>query len=247
MRRWLLKPRRSGGGHGTVVWRPGLPVARRHYLQERIAGVPGSIVFAADGRAATPLGFSRQLVGLREFGAAGFRYCGSLLASTSPVFADQPQVLARATVLASAVTETFGLRGLNGLDFVARDGVPFPIEVNPRYAASMELVERAGRISLFAVHADACAGRLVAPPSAPTRVHGKAIVYARRDVVVADPTLWRVGTLADVPHPGEQIGRGHPICTVFAEADDADGCLHALVEAAAAVYRGVERSARGAA
>jgi len=247
VRRWLLKPRRSGGGHGTVVWRPGQPVTRRHYLQERIAGVPGSILFIADGRTAVPLGLSRQLVGLREFGATGFRYCGSLLASATPVFAAQPALLARATALASAVTQEFGLRGLNGIDFVARQGVPFPIEVNPRYAASMELIERATGVSLFGLHVGACAGRLGMAPSVPTRVYGKAVVYARRDIVVPDPKTWRVTDLADIPHPGERIGRGHPICTVLAEADDADACVAALVRSAAAVYRGVVHSARGAA
>jgi len=81
----------------------------------------------------------------------------------------------------------------------------------------------------------------------PTRVYGKAIVYARQDTVVADPRMWRVADLADIPHPGERIGCGHPICTVLAEADSADACVEALVRSAAAVYRGVEHSARGAA
>jgi len=30
----------------------------------------------------------------------------------------------------------FGLLGINGLDFVARDGIPYPIEVNPRWSAT---------------------------------------------------------------------------------------------------------------
>jgi len=70
-RRWLLKPRQSGGGHGTLPWRRGLRVSRRAYIQERIAGVPGSIVFAADGRRAVLLGVSRQLIGERAFGGRG--------------------------------------------------------------------------------------------------------------------------------------------------------------------------------
>ena len=153
---------------------------RRAYLQQRIAGVPGSVVFAADGRHAVVLGLTRQLVGEPAFGASGFRYCGSLLASRAePLFERQPELLARAASLAEAVTEAFGLRGVNGIDFIARDGVPYPIEVNPRYSASMELVERATRASLFAVHVDACAGRLATAPRPPARTHGKAIVYAR--------------------------------------------------------------------
>ena len=75
--------------------------------------------------------------------------------------------------------------GLNGLDFVARDGVPYPIEVNPRYSASMELVERATARSLFAIHARRLRGPAARRAARrPVRVHGKAIVFARRDVVV---------------------------------------------------------------
>ena len=44
----------------------------------------------------------------------------------------------------------------------------------------MELVERATGSSLFAIHAGACAGRLPEPARLPPRVHGKAIVFARR-------------------------------------------------------------------
>jgi predicted ATP-grasp superfamily ATP-dependent carboligase len=246
--RWLLKPRRSGGGHGTAPWRSGRPVSRRAYIQERIRGVTGSIVFAADGRRAVALGLSRQIVGERSFGARGFRYCGSLLASEqAPVFPRQAELLVGAMALANAVTEAFGLRGLNGIDFVARDGVPLPIEVNPRYSASMELVELATGSSLFTIHVNACEGRLPEPARLPVRVHGKAIVYARRDVVVSDPLAWRVPAVADVPHPGERIGRGHPICTLLADGPGAERCFRALVAGAAVIYRAVEPRARGAA
>src|SRR5207244_5666354 len=66
---WLVKPLRSGGGDGIAVWRRGAPVPRGSYLQQRITGVAGSIVFAADGRRAVPLGLSRILAGETAFGA----------------------------------------------------------------------------------------------------------------------------------------------------------------------------------
>jgi predicted ATP-grasp superfamily ATP-dependent carboligase len=71
--RWLVKPRASGGGHGIVPWRPSAAarVPPHAYFQERIAGVSGSIVFAADGRRAVALGLSRLLVGEGVFGAEG--------------------------------------------------------------------------------------------------------------------------------------------------------------------------------
>jgi predicted ATP-grasp superfamily ATP-dependent carboligase len=245
--RWLLKPRRSGGGHGTTAWRRGRSVPRGAYLQERIAGPSGSIIFAADGGDITPLGLTRQLVGMGAFGSDGFRYCGSLLASRGPsLFARQPELLGRATALARAVTATFGLRGLNGIDFIARDGVPFPIEVNPRYSASMELVERGTGVSLFRVHEEACAGRLGDAPAAGREILGKAIVFARHEVVVDHPGQWGVD-LADIPHPGERIAAGRPICTVFARARDGDACTAALAAAADRVYRATARRVGGAA
>jgi uncharacterized protein len=242
--RWLLKPRRSGGGHGTVAWRRGRRVPRGAYLQEHIAGPPGSIVFAADGRDITPLGLTRQLAGQPAFGASGFRYCGSLLASRrGALFAREAELFGRAIELARSITRAFGLRGLNGIDFIARDAVPFPIEVNPRYSASMELVERAGGPSLFRTHVDACAGRLGPTPAAAADVLGKAIVFARRNIVIEDPARWKVD-LADIPHPGERIAAGQPICTVFARARTAHACRTALVAAADRVYRATEARGR---
>ena len=155
-----MKPLRSGGGHGIRAVRHRARLPRGTYLQERIRGEPGSIVFVADGRRAVPLGVSRQLVGDPAFGGSGFRYSGSLLSGAAPVFEREPEIAAAAARLAGAVTEAFGLVGVNGIDFIARDGVPWPIEVNPRYTASMELVERAHGVSVFALHARACAGEL---------------------------------------------------------------------------------------
>ena len=243
---WLLKPRRSGGGHGTAVWRIGQPVPKTHYLQERMVGIPGSVVFAADGRRAVPLGLSRQLVGDARFGANGFRYCGSLLGPG--LFPHQEELQVLTARLATAVTQEFGLVGLNGIDFIARDGVPYPIEVNPRYCASMELIERAQDLSIFEVHAQACQGILPATAAKATAVQGKAIVFARRAMTMGDTRPWvEHGSVADVPQPGERIRRGHPICTVFAQGSNAATCQSRLVKRAARIYRVSEWHKRRAA
>jgi len=247
-RSWLIKPRQSGGGHGTSVWRRGQPVPRTHYLQERLPGTPGSLLFAADGRRAVPLGLSRQLVADARFGAHGFRYCGSLFGPDTGLFPLQDHLLQIAGNLASAVTEEFGLVGLNGVDFIARNGVPYPIEVNPRYSASMELVERAQGLSIFEMHAEACHGTLPPVPIGQVAVQGKAIVFARRNVALGDTRPWlENGWFADIPYPGERIGRGRPICTVFATGRNAAACHRSLVRRAAGVYRAAESRKRGAA
>jgi predicted ATP-grasp superfamily ATP-dependent carboligase len=236
---WLLKPRRSGGGHNIRLWRGGRPVPRNSYLQKRVFGIPGSIAFVADGCRAVPLGLSRQLVGDVRLGARGFRYCGSLVAS-DPVslFPRCEELLQRASILATVLAREFRLVGLNGIDFIASKGVPYPIEVNPRYSASMELVERGAGSSLFEIHAQACRGTLPAPPRPFEGVYGKAIVFARRDVTLGETSGWIGDTwFADVPSAGERIQRDHPICTVFAHAANPKACRQLLLRRAATVYR----------
>ena len=155
---WLVKPLASGGGHRVRPWRRGARLPRGYYRQEFVDGTPGSVVFVAAGGRAVPLGVSRQLVGEHAFGAAGYRYCGSILAAAGDAqFARDEALVDAACALARAVAEEFGVVGVNGIDFVARDGVPYAIEVNPRWSASMELVERAYGLSIFGAHAAACA------------------------------------------------------------------------------------------
>ena len=237
-RDWLVKPLASGGGHAVRPWDRGTPVPRHCYLQELIAGTPGSVVFVAAAGRAAPLGVSRQLVGDPAFGAAGYQYCGNILASAG----DNDALVDAACALARAVSEEFGLAGVNGIDFVARDAHPYAVEVNPRWTASMELVERAYGLSVFAAHAAACAdGTLpdfdVVRARRGAGAAGKAVVFAREDVTIGDTSAW-IGdsTVRDVPHPGERIRAGRPVCTVFAPGHDHASCYVALVRRADRVY-----------
>jgi predicted ATP-grasp superfamily ATP-dependent carboligase len=249
---WLLKPLRSGGGEAIRPWRRTEPVRRGSYLQQRIGGVAGSIVFVADGRRAAPLGVSRILAGERAFGADGFRYCGNILgAAGDGQFPSDGALVARATRLARAVTAAFGLVGVNGIDFVAQRGMPYAIEVNPRYTAAMELVERAYGLSIFDIHVRACAGALPVFDFAAARRRvqgavGKAIVYARRSFELGDSTAWLEDEdVRDISPPGTRFAPRDPICTVFAHGADAARCHAALVRRAAALYRALEnREAR---
>lgn len=237
--RWLLKPRRSGGGHGIVKWMRGMAVPRTSIVQERIRGEAGSVIFAADGARIATLAITRQLFGDAAFGANRFAYCGSILEPHRPL------LLERATELASLVAREFELRGACGIDFVARGDVPFAIEVNPRPTASMELVERATGESIWLAHIAACEGSL-APSLAPHRentvpAYGKAVLYARRLVVLGDTTRWLDDNdVRDIPAPGERIARGSPICTIFACGRTSALCYAALVRQARVRFAEVE-------
>jgi uncharacterized protein len=211
---WLLKPLASGGGHGIKAWRVGDRVPRGTYLQARVDGVAGSVLFAGD----TVLGVTQQIIGDPAFGGTGFKYCGNILLPDSPDSYD-------GTAL--------GLSGVYGIDLVG--GVP--IEVNPRYTAAMELVERRDGVSIASVHAGAAV-----PGTRGAGVVGKAVVYARRAVGVGDTRAWLGDdSVADIPMPNTRMASGRPICTVFAAGRDADECYARLVARADAIYATVER------
>ena len=198
---------------------------------------------AAAGRA-VPLGISRQLIGDRRFGASGYRYCGNVLAPVGdPQFESGFALAGAAHDLASIAAAEFGLVGVNGIDFIARSGTPYPIEINPRWSASMELVERAFGIGVFATHAAACTrGELPPPPGTLDRAVGKAILFACDPCVVGDTDAWLADAdIRDVPHAGDPIRAGSPVCTVLAEADDAASCEAALVAGAERIYAEMRR------
>jgi uncharacterized protein len=244
---WLVKPRASGGGHRVRRRRRGERVPPGCYLQELVDGTSGSVVFVAAGGRAVPLGVSRQLIGEEPFGASGYRYCGNILVPAG----EDDGVVDGARALAGAVCEEFGLVGVNGIDFVAKGGVPYAIEVNPRWCASMELVERALGLSVFGAHAAACRDGVLPDfdlaRARPADAVGKAVVFARHDVVVGDTRAWLAegtsGAVRDVPQPGARIAAGRPVCTVFATARDEPECHASLVRRAERVYTQLTRLA----
>jgi predicted ATP-grasp superfamily ATP-dependent carboligase len=251
-REWLIKPRASGGGHDITAWHPGDALPRTHVLQERIDGTPGSIAFVArDGRA-IPFAISRQLVGDAHFGAAAFQYCGSILSNRPRSLIDA------ATECAHLLAEELGLAGLACLDFVATaDGVPHAIELNPRYSASMELAERAFGYPVFAAHARAFApaeDRATRPiPNFDLAgslrsigAVGKAVLFAPATLTMPDTRPWLADPdVRDVPHSGETIPRGHPVCTIFATARDDAACYDVLVRKAGEIYEGMKETGDG--
>jgi predicted ATP-grasp superfamily ATP-dependent carboligase len=252
--RWLSKPERSGGGHEIGFWKGGM-LGKGRILQEWIAGETCSAAFVADGRRCVLLGLTEQLIGRQELGARGFTWCGNILPLNLPT-PEIETVVESVREMVEKLTRFFGLRGVNGVDFVlGRDEggypVPYLVEVNPRYTASMELVEWAYGINVFDLHIRFFNEELPsfhAPPFAAEGrprpgFYGKGIVYAREDVVMPDTAGWRDQERRDIPFPGERIAARHPICTVLAKGRTRDECWHRLLAAAEAVWQEVEKPA----
>jgi hypothetical protein len=242
--KWLRKPVRSGGGHGVRLW-DGEPLDGDHVLQAYIEGLPASAAFVADGERSVVLGLTEQLIGKRELGAGGFGWCGNILPPASSPD-DTLTVLESIEAMVGALTRRFQLRGVNGIDLVvAMDGRgprPYLVEVNPRYTASMELVEQAYGVDIFSCHLAAMEGHL--PDfSLANRLQsgqayfGKGIVYAGRTVTMPETAGWVERRRRDIPFSGERIEAGHPVCTVLAEGESRAECWQDLLAKAREVRR----------
>ena len=217
--RWLRKPLRGGGGIRVREWHGGA-VRAGTFLQERIDGVPCSAAAVADGRDAVVIGLTEQLVGERAFGVRGHRWCGNLVPPRVPATA----LLEQARAICSCVAGAFALRGLFGVDFVWDGEHAWTVEVNPRPTASLEAIEAAYGMRVFDAPTVA---------AQPVRAAGKAVLFATEDVVIGDSERWLDRGVRDVPHPGERIAKGRPICTVLTTADTPEEALAGLEEEAA--------------
>ncbi len=254
---WVRKPLRSCGGsgirrvrgrprgqHGTDATKcapapapqrpPAGPTdsrasAGQWYFQPWIAGLACSAVYVAAEGNAELVGITRQLIGCRWAGARGFQYVGSV----GPICRDsaaRDQFRRVGHCLAGA----FGLRGLFGVDAVVADGEVWTVEVNPRYTASVEVLEGALGVTTIPWHRDACLHGQLPPPitDAASIWHGKAIVYATRETRIDPSTAERLadvkvvqkwlgeGIIADVPPGGTRIGAGQPVLTLLTSNGD---------------------------
>jgi predicted ATP-grasp superfamily ATP-dependent carboligase len=253
---WLSKPLRSGGGIGIHLAdearrRPASSpaFAKTHYWQRYVPGEPVSAQFLGANGEAVLLGVTRQLVGCSWAGADRFWYVGNLGPLTVPSAVREELQLA-----GEVLARDFGLVGLFGVDAIVRGGAAVAIlEVNPRYTAAVEILERSLCLSPIPLHWEACESeRLPTVPGNEGTLHGKAILYARRTVVVPRafskwpggcPSVMRFPAVADCPPAGSTIERGSPLCTVFAAGNRESTILSALQDLAQRTYAVVEGSA----
>jgi len=251
---WLVKRRRSSGGLGiaTIGWDELTRLSDDafdgdRYYQRRIDGRSYGAVFLATLWQTFVLGICEQSTSAETGGARPFRYSGSLGPMARAAVVDT-RVGDKIAKLGSLATGAFPLLGIFSLDFLldAEGGIR-PLEINPRYTAGVEIIERANTqlphsASLMAWHVAACRGEPVLETTDgpwslyPTgsRQHGKRIVYATADIecvpVAATEELLRSRDealrrdawpdVADIPRAGSTIRRDEPLATVFAQADD---------------------------
>jgi predicted ATP-grasp superfamily ATP-dependent carboligase len=226
---WLVKHGQACGGGHVRPLRPDEPVLPPHaYLQRFAPGQPMSATFLADGRAAQVLGINRLAVAGQ--GPKPWRFVGA----TGPVAV--PSAVADALARALAVlVPAFGLRGLGSLDALVDGDRVAVLEINARPPATVALYGHqrpiSGHIAAWAGAADPAAPAAAATPTLTPPVRGFETLYARRAGVVDAALAHALAALEgchDLPHTGDRLCPGAPVCTVSAESAD-EAAVHRLL------------------
>jgi uncharacterized protein len=239
IRRWLVKPLLSGGGHGITFAQGGQKSDAPSMLQEFIQGKSCSASFIANGRECAVIGIAQQLVGMHQFGSKEFHYCGNILPLPEMLIPERRKlILEQVRALAGFLTCEYGLTGVNGIDFILDGDQICLTEVNPRYSASMELIERAYGLPVFQLHSQsALDGKLpefrLETAFEDSKFFGKAILFAEKGVIAPDTRSWIDETLRDVPASGEKLHKGNPVCTILTSGRTYDEALVDLISRAA--------------
>ncbi len=203
---WLIKPEQSQGGvniqHLTKNSSAYLEAA--YYYQRYLNGKALSVLFLADGTQAQVIGYNQQLV--TSFTNQPFVFAAIL--NQAELSLTQQQIL---TDWINQLTECYGLRGLNSLDFILADDICYVLEINPRPSASMQLYDGA----LFTAHIEACQGKFSNADFKTGCFRLYQIVYAPAQIQISAEIQWPDGYV-DIPTTGAMINPQQPICSIIA-------------------------------
>lgn len=218
----------AGGCGGTHIKLAGIKLAGQgdklpanHYYQQYVDGRSVSLLFLANGTQAEVVGFNAQW--LSPSVEMPFRYGGAVSHIVLPQAIQQKLMDA-----AERLSRAFDLVGLNSLDAIVQDDHVYVLEINPRLSATVELYTESRLLDL---HVQASLGQLDHVSHfnrLATQSKAHAIVYAPFDMMIPATFDWPDWTV-DTPYHDSQaqaqtieIVAEAPVCSVLAEADDAD-------------------------
>lgn len=234
---WLKKPIQGSAGFGIGKWRGEL-LQSNEFLQQYVRGPSVSILYVGGGpendtrnhdhiihNKAQLIGATLQLVGLKSLAGGQFGWCGSL----GPLRL-KSDLISQASRIGNTLAARFGLVGIFGVDCVLSRGSLYPIEVNPRYTGSVEVLEKSIGWQAMQQHIAACNGADPGFGAAPgssineNKCVGKAILFASRSISVQN--LANFGQIvADRPTEGAEIQQSNPVCTIMGEGVDMEDCI----------------------
>ncbi|MBT5019034.1 MAG: ATP-grasp domain-containing protein [Planctomicrobium sp.] len=236
---WILRPLFGSGGRGIQVWNEEAAssdvLQEPHGFQKLIVGTPysGAYIASAEPGDIRFVGVTEQLIGSKTSGAEKFQWSGNIGPTTLSIPVEH-----KMRRVGNILKWKLGLKGLFGVDFlVTEDERIFVTEVNPRYPASLELLEFATGQVLLNDHIQCFVeveNSSAWSPSASGPLFGKAILYAANpftmnvDLSAEISDYNEFPAFADLPQVGTSFNAGEPVCTVFAQGATIQQCRESI-------------------
>lgn len=238
-RKYLLKPLKSGGGKEIELIYSLKDYNRikgklkndNYYFEEYIDGKLYSAQFGADTRNSRLLSVTKQLNARNTDNP--FKYGGNIL-----IKADE-QLRKTLQETADLLTSTYGLKGINGFDFIIRNGEKYFLELNPRFTAAVELLLPIYSEDVFKIYFEKNINKNYIHKLLNTDIKesGKLIYYAQKNLKIKDD-LKKLNNknirdsitesdqnkylIKDLPQIGEKFLKGDPVFTLIIKADNKD-------------------------
>lgn len=154
---WLYKSTRTSGGLGVRQIAEGenwdkVESSEGGYWQRKVKGVDCSALAVCHQGQAHWIGATKQLCGIAEFQAPPFLYSGSI----GPIELGEHESTARK--LLEVIARSTNWTGLLGIDFRIDSDSFWLFEVNPRYPAGAEVLERSAGQSVIGYLLRLCLG-----------------------------------------------------------------------------------------
>jgi len=205
----------------------------RVLIQEHVSGTPASASLISSTNKAVVLTLNEQLLGMHEVGQREpFGYCGNVVPlSVAAAIGDACKSVVEKVVL------HFGLVGSNGVDLViSEEGVPYVMEVNPRFQGTLECVERVLRTNVVRAHVEACVQGILPTIARKTSSFCvRLVLFAPQPSIV--PNLSILEEVRDIPLPGVIIEEGEPVCSIVVEGKSRSSSLRRAKKLTKSIFK----------
>jgi len=238
----LIKPKEGFGGAGIRKVRnfQELKMVYKYFntfdnnvlVQEFIPGTLASISFMSCNGRAVILSLNEQLLGIRELGQEeSFGYCGNIVP-----FKINSVTMKKCIAIAENLAGHFNLVGSNGVDLViSKEGIPYVVEVNPRFQGTLECIERVFGINMVDAHVKACLRGILPQMKQKTVTFcTRLILYAHQRLIA--PNLNGFKQVRDIPLPKVIIEKGEPICSIIVEGASRRAALNEAKKITRLIY-----------
>jgi len=130
------------------------------------------------------------------------------------------------------VEATYSIREIS---VISKEGIPYVVEVNPRFQGTLECIERVFGINMVDAHAKACLRGILPQMKQKTVTFcTRLILYAHQRLIA--PNLNGFKQVRDIPLPKVIIEKGEPICSIIVEGASRRAALNEAKKITRLIY-----------